>query len=61
MLNSSMGSNLTSLAQEIFSFLRNSGYTNLNGVNTIMGFAPFKGVNLQKEGENFVIFIGSIQ
>ena len=56
-----MGSNLTSLAQEIFSFLRNSGYTNLNGVNTIMGFAPFKGVNLQKEGENFVIFIGSIQ
>ncbi len=59
-LQSGGGSNLTNLAQEIFSFLKNNGYVNLNGVHTVMGFTPFKGVNLQKEGENFVIFIGSL-
>lgn len=54
-------SNLTNFAQEILLFLKNSGYANLHGVNSIMGFSPFKGVNLEKSGENFVIFIGSLQ
>lgn len=60
-LQSGGSSNLTNLAQEIFYFLNNNGYTNLHGVNNIFGFTPFKGVSLQKEGENFVIFIGSLQ
>ena len=34
-LQSGGSSNLTYLAQEIFTFLSNSGYTNLHGVNSI--------------------------
>ncbi|MDB5260116.1 MAG: hypothetical protein JWN37_347 [Candidatus Nomurabacteria bacterium] len=60
-LQSGGSSNLTNLAQEVFSYLKKSGHTNLNGIHTIMGFSPFKGINLQKEGENFVVFVGSLQ
>jgi hypothetical protein len=60
-LQSGGSSNLTNLAYEIFSFLQSSAYTNLKGVHTIMGLTPFKGVNLQRDGDKFIIFIGSLQ
>ncbi len=61
-LQSGGSSNLTNLAQEIFLFLRNSGYVNLNGVHTVMGFTPFKGINIEKKSDKeFVIFIGALQ
>ena len=55
------GSELTQFAEEIKLFLTQEGYTNIIGVNPIMGFSPFKGVNIEKKSETeSVIFIGSL-
>jgi len=61
-LQSGGSSNLTAFAQSILNFLHNKGFDNLQGVNQIMGFSPFKGVVVEKKPDNiFVIFIGALQ
>ncbi len=60
-LQSGGGSEVAGLSQEIMSFLLESGYKNILGVHTIMGFAPFKGMTIERKTESeLVIFIGSL-
>ena len=60
-LQSGGGSELTQFAEEVKSFLIREGYTNVLGVHQIMGFSPFKGVNIEKKtNTELVIFIGSL-
>lgn len=47
-LQSDGGGELVQFAKDIKSFLMQQGYTNVIGVHTIMGFNPFKGVNIEK-------------
>jgi hypothetical protein len=54
-------SELIQFAEDIKSFLIKAGYTNVAGVHQIMGFSPFKGVNIEKKtATESVIFIGSL-
>ena len=54
-------SELTQLAQDIKQFFIASGYSNVQGVNTIMGFDPFMGVQIEKKSDKeFVVFMGSL-
>lgn len=60
-LQSGGGSELVKFAEDIKSFLKQQGYLNILGVHTIMGFSPFKGVNIEKKSDTeSVIFIGSL-
>ncbi len=55
-------SNLTALSENIKNFLIKEGYKNVQGVNTIMGFSPFGGIEIEKKSDDtFVIFIGALQ
>lgn len=43
----------------IHAFLTSQGYADVQGVHTILGFAPFEGTRVEKKAENeFVVFIG---
>ncbi len=60
-LQSGGGSELAQFAMDLKSFLIHQGYTNVLGIHTIMGFTPFKGVNIEKKSDKeSVIFIGSL-
>lgn len=60
-LQSGGGSELVQFTEDIKSFLIQQGYTNVLGVHTIMGFNPFKGVNIEnKSNTESVIFVGSL-
>lgn len=60
-LQSGSGSELVQFASNIKSFLIQQGYTNVLGVHTIMGFSPFKGVNIENKSDTeSVIFVGSL-
>lgn len=60
-LQSGGGNELAQFAEDVKSFLKEQGYTNILGVHTIMGFRPFKGVNIEKKSDTeSVIFIGSL-
>lgn len=55
------GGELIQFAEDIKSFLIQEGYTNVVGVNSIMGFSPFRGVNIEKKSDTeSVIFVGSL-
>lgn len=60
-LQSGGESELIQFAEDIKSFLIQQGFTNVLGVNTILGFTPFKGVHIERKSNNeSVIFIGSL-
>ena len=60
-LQSSGGSELVQFAEDIKLFLIQQGYANVLGVHAVMGFSPFKGVNIEKKSDTeSVIFIGSL-
>ncbi len=55
-------SNLTALSETVKNFLIQEGYKKVKGVNNILGFTPFKGINIEKKSDNeFVVFIGALQ
>ncbi len=60
-LQGGSGSELMEFSIELKKFLESSGYSDVRGVHTIMGFAPFQGVTLEeKSPTEYVFFIGAI-